>query len=378
MKTITAKLVVPLVFTAVGALAVGWAALAGASAAVIVTVLAVGLAAPAVVGFMTARSVVTAVRSMAYVLDGLAKGDLTRQAAAVPGAGPDAAAGDELGRMAIQLNQGLARLRQVLGQTASETARLGAMAGQLSATHGRIADTAGLVSGRTDALAQIAQQVSSSVQTASAGSSDMTNSIQDISGNATEASTIADAAFDAAMSTRGVAHQLSESSTQISSVVNLIASIVEQTNLLGINASIEAAHAGAAGRGFAVVAGEVKDLAQATASATGDVSAWISAVQAETSKVVESIQHIASVLEKVCGFSTTIAFAVENQTATTFEICLGLGEATVGAQDIAQGMTEMATVAAQASTDALASQQATDQVAQMSTQLMRSLGGFRF
>ncbi len=114
--------------------------------------------------------------------------------------------------------------------------------------------------------------------------------------------------------------KLGASSVEIGNVVKVITSIAEQTNLLALNATIEAARAGEAGKGFAVVAGEVKDLAQATAKATEDISRRIETIQADTAGAVEAIGQISAVIGQINDYQTTIASAVEEQTATTNEM----------------------------------------------------------
>ena len=115
----------------------------------------------------------------------------------------------------------------------------------------------------------------------------------------------------------------------------MITSIAEQTNLLALNATIEAARAGEAGKGFAVVATEVKDLAQETARATEDISRRVEAIQADTSGAVAAIEEITSVIARISDFQTTIASAVEEQTATTAEMSRSVTEAATGTGEIA-------------------------------------------
>ena len=119
-------------------------------------------------------------------------------------------------------------------------------------------------------------------------------------------------------------------------MVKVITSIAEQTNLLALNATIEAARAGEAGKGFAVVANEVKELAKETAKATEDISRKIDAIQGDTAEAVKAIKEIRGIIGQVNDIATTIASAVEEQTATTNEIGRNVAEAAQGDGDIAQ------------------------------------------
>src|SRR5690606_26053119 len=124
---------------------------------------------------------------------------------------------------------------------------------------------------------------------------------------------------------------LSESSAQIGEVIDVITSIAAQTNLLALNATLEAARAGEAGKGFAVVANEVKELAKQTSLATDEIGTRIAAIQRDSSGAVEAIGRIQEVIARVADLQTTIASAVEEQTATTNEISRSVTDAARGA-----------------------------------------------
>jgi len=132
--------------------------------------------------------------------------------------------------------------------------------------------------------------------------------------------------------------QLATGANRIGDVVKLIRAIAEQTNLLALNATIEAARAGEAGRGFAVVASEVKTLASQTAKATEDIGTQIAAIQTSTDEAVAAIRQISTVMNDITGFTTTIAAAVEEQSASTHEIARNIQEAASGAKELAGSM----------------------------------------
>jgi len=132
--------------------------------------------------------------------------------------------------------------------------------------------------------------------------------------------------------------QLATGANRIGDVVKLIRAIAEQTNLLALNATIEAARAGEAGRGFAVVASEVKTLASQTAKATEDIGTQIAAIQTSTEEAVGAIRQISAVMGDISGFTTTIAAAVEEQSASTNEIARNIQGAASGAKELASSM----------------------------------------
>jgi methyl-accepting chemotaxis protein len=123
---------------------------------------------------------------------------------------------------------------------------------------------------------------------------------------------------------------LSGSALKIGEVVKLITDIAEQTNLLALNATIEAARAGEAGKGFAVVASEVKALATQTAKATEEISTQIASIQEETDRAVREIADVGRMVQGVEEVSTAIAAAMEQQTAATQDISSNVNHAAHG------------------------------------------------
>ena len=109
-------------------------------------------------------------------------------------------------------------------------------------------------------------------------------------------------------------------SRQIGKIVNVISDIADQTNMLALNASIEAAGAGEAGKGFAVVANEVKELAKQTAEATEEISQQIEDMQFNITCAVGSMETITDVTKEITHITNTIAAAVTEQSAITGEI----------------------------------------------------------
>lgn len=138
---------------------------------------------------------------------------------------------------------------------------------------------------------------------------------QEISTNAAKTAQMTNEATDLGKKTLEMVTSLKESTKAISSVVEIIKDISEQTNLLALNATIEAARAGESGKGFAVVATEVKELAKQSAQATEEIRGQVEDIQIKTDQAAQSVQNIFENINQIDEASSTIAAAVEEQTA---------------------------------------------------------------
>ena len=181
-----------------------------------------------------------------------------------------------------------------------------------------------------------------------------------------------------AETTTAAVNRLGNSSAEISTVVRTITAIAEQTNLLALNATIEAARAGEAGKGFAVVASEVKDLAQETAKATADITGQIDAIQADTLAAVDAIGQISTIVAQINETQSMIAAAVEEQTATTNEISRSVSDLAAGSAEIAQTISGVATSARETTVGATNTQDAAGELSRIADELRSLVSQFKY
>jgi methyl-accepting chemotaxis protein len=306
---------------------------------------------------------------MLSVVSKAMEGDLTVQ---VPVKGADA-----IGQMGEGLQAFLQNLRGILTRFTEAAHAVGSSSEELTSVSQQMAGNAEETAAQANAVSASSEEVSKNIQVVAASTEEMVASIREIARNSSDAARIAKDAVGVADSANSTIRKLGESSTDIGKVIKVITSIAEQTNLLALNATIEAARAGEAGKGFAVVANEVKELAKQTARATEDIGHRIEAIQGDTTQAVGAIEQVANIITRISEISSTIAAAVEEQTATTNEIGRNVSEAARGSGEITQNISDVATAATDTTKGASDSQQAAVALAEMAGQLQQLVSQFK-
>ena len=319
-----------------------------------------------VVGFLLLRSVVfNPLKAIADTMIRIGKGDTD---VTIPATGRD-----EMGSMAealVQLREStveLAAMRAEEGVKAEQRRReiqerLRTLSERLNreaeSTVGEVRSSMQDLLGVADDMARSADDAvarANEVASASRSSTESTDSVvslsEDIvrsfeeigsmagrSGDATKS--VSDAAREATLSIEGLA----EESQKIGAVVTLIREIAEQTNLLALNATIEAARAGEAGKGFAVVASEVKSLATRTGQATEEISERIGQVQQRTESAVSDISAVGEQIAEMSEIATTIATTVHERAEAATAIISHVREAADGTRRVTSEIGEVSNV----------------------------------
>ena len=212
---------------------------------------------------------------------------------------------------------------------------------ELEASATTLTNTADHTQQLSTMVASASEEASSNVQTVSSSTDELTASVSEIGRQVHESSRIAGEAVRKAQATDARITELSSAAQRIGDVVKLITAIAEQTNLLALNATIEAARAGEAGRGFAVVASEVKALAAQTGKATDEISAQIGSMQTATQDSVAAIKEIGGTITRISEIAATIAAAVEEQGAATQEIARNVQQAAQGTAQVAANISDV-------------------------------------
>ena len=244
---------------------------------------------------------------------------------------------EQMNRLADEFEQNVMSVVQSLSSSATE----------MQNTAQEMTSIAELTEERSGNVAAASEQASANVQTVAAATEEMASSSQEIGRQVSKSTEVAHRAVEEAEKTNDSVQDLSKSGEKIGAVIDLIKDIAEQTNLLALNATIEAARAGEAGKGFAVVASEVKALATQTAKATEEIASQIGTMRGRITDSVDAIQRIGTTIKEISDAGGAIAAAVEEQNAASQEIARNVEEAAKGTKDVSTNITNVNEAASQ-------------------------------
>ncbi|WP_127474737.1 methyl-accepting chemotaxis protein [Sulfurivermis fontis] len=279
---------------------------------------------------------------------------------------------DEIRHIADQVNAMASRFRELVGNVLRSTHQVATAAEELSAVSEQTNQGINEQLAQTDQVATAVNQMSATVQEvarSAASTSDATRNAQQEShtGHGVVRDTVKtiNALAEEIRSAAGVVRKLGEDSEEIGKVLDVIRTIAEQTNLLALNAAIEAARAGEQGRGFAVVADEVRTLAGRTQQSTQEIQAMIERLQSGARQAVQAMVASESKTEEGVAMAARAGEALDSITRSVATI------ADMSAQ-IAAAAEEQATVAEEINRNVTQIAQVSDQNAAASTQTASS------
>jgi methyl-accepting chemotaxis protein len=234
-----------------------------------------------------------------------------------------------------------AQFERTVGEVVSGVA---SASSQLQSTAATMAEAADETSRQTGEVATSIEEANAGATAAAAASDQFAMSIGEISRQAASSANLARKATGSANEADRTISNLSASAEQVGEIVELIHTIAQRTNLLALNASIEAARGGEAGRGFAVVASEVKELAMQTSRATDQVAEQIRAMQDTTGASVSALRKIAEQIEQLESTSVSIASAVDEQSVAGQDLARSIDLAARGSERVSSNIDEVRTL----------------------------------
>ena len=309
-------------------------------------------------------------------------GDLTRRI--------DVSSNDEVADLAKWFNTLMDKLQEILGKVANETRRLAAAGEEISARAREQAKGAETQSDQTTQLATAMQEMSSTVQQVSENSNTAAAASQKAAETAREGGKVVEetlsrmrAIAQAVGETAKKVQELGKKSDQIGTIIGVIDDIADQTNLLALNAAIEAARAGEQGRGFAVVADEVRKLAERTSRATKEISGMIHSIQAETKSAVTAMRSGTEEVEQGVGLTTQAGSSLHDIIQMSQQvgdmvtlIATAATEQAATAEEINGNIEQIAKIAAGSAAGAQQTTQALQDLADLASNLQGLVGQF--
>ncbi len=261
-------------------------------------------------------------------------------------------------------------------RTAGVIRSLAAAATELQATAAQMTTASGNTAHASQIVAAAATEADSNVQTVAAATEELSASSLEIARQISGVSEKSTRASGEAIKTSEQVSELNALAGSIGEVIGAIKDIAEQTNLLALNATIEAARAGEAGKGFAVVADEVKKLATETASKTIQIDERVGKIQDAIRNTVGAVSRIIDDVRDIDHSTATVASAVEEQNAATAEIGRNVSEASTGTQQVAENILDVQRSAEETGEAANNLNQAANELAEISENLQEQVGTF--
>lgn len=292
---------------------------------------------------------------------------------------------DEIDKMSAWINTFIKKFSVVIKELGANSTKLTTSSGNLFTLSGQMSNGIDHISGCMRAATDSSQEMNLHLSSVAAAMEEATTNLGVVAGAAEEMSATIREIAQRAEKARSIVSEgveesekagrrmdeLEQAAREIDNITTTITDISEQINLLALNATIEAARAGEAGRGFAVVANEVKALARQTAGATDEIKNRVEGIKNSSTRAIEEIGKVNSIVNEINNSVTSIATAVEEQAITTQEIAHNVVQASQGVQEVTGHTSQGSQMAGEVQQDITVIYQETGEISSNSLQVQQ-------
>jgi aerotaxis receptor len=333
-------------------------------------------------GALLVNAIVTPIRKAIAHFEHIAEGRLTDEI--------DISGRDETGALLCHLATMQGTLKAMLDEISTASRAIDARSKQLETQMAMVAEqslqqqsSVEGVAAATEQFSQSVQEVASNAQEAAAAARESQTQVSTSNASINQSMAATNRVVEAVYAANSTIDQLNHSIKKIGDITRVIAEIASQTNLLALNAAIEAARAGEQGRGFAVVADEVRKLAERTTSSTADINITVNEIQSVTSQAVASMELAAQEVETGIGMLRQSVAGLEGITHSSSHVSEMAGQISdaarqqgVASEEVASSMQQITDLIEQNNGSAQAAKLAADELRQTAHQLDALIAGF--
>jgi methyl-accepting chemotaxis protein len=338
-----------------------------------------------VLGVVISRMITKPINTVVTMLKDIAQGegDLTKRL--------EISSKDEIGDLAHWFNTFINKLHDIISQVAANTEQLASAATEISSSAEELSAGAKEQTNQSAQVSAAIEEMSATIVEASKNTGEAANRAKDAATKSQEGSRLAqdtsrgmDEIVNSASITAKNVEGLAEKATAIGEIIKVIDDIADQTNLLALNAAIEAARAGEQGRGFAVVADEVRKLAERTTKATKEVAETIKGIQTDVNganaQMADAQKFVLSGKElvvKTNGSLTEIFSAVETVQEMMRQLATTSEEQSAAAEQISKNVENVNRITKESAAGTEQAASASEQLNRQAEELRKLVGGFK-
>lgn len=339
------------------------------SLAITITIVVIAIVFSILIGYFIARSISRPLMQMLGLATEVANGNLTLKS--------EITSKDEVGQLAAALNRMVDNLKELINGIVMNSQSVAASSEQISASTEEIAGSSTSQSAAAANITELFRELSAAINSVAISAEEAAELSNETVRTAREGGYVVETSLQGMQAVNQKMSQLEDDSRQIGDIIEVIDDIAEQTNLLALNAAIEAARAGEQGRGFAVVADEVRKLAERSSEATKQITKIIKAMQENTKQSVRAVAESVEQSSMTSQAFEQIIAMVNNSSLKVNEIAAACEEESAQAAEV---MSSVEAISASSEESAAASEEtaATCQsLAQLSEELANSAAAFK-